>query len=66
MTKLHPSFKDGKNLRQIMADFDQDQYNRLQKALGADLAKKENVTRLRLQRSLEDFGDWRKQDRHKK
>ena len=40
MTKLHPSFKDGENLRQIMVDFDQAQYNGLQ---GADLAR--NVIR---------------------
>ena len=37
VTKLHPTFKDGDN--QIMVGFHQDQYNGLQKALRADLAK---------------------------
>ena len=39
VTKLHPTFKDGANIRQIMADFERAQYNGLQKELGGDLAK---------------------------
>ena len=40
LTKIHPSFKHGQNRHQIMADFDQAEYNGFERSMGAEVKEK--------------------------